>query len=322
MSTNGGQNWTQVLNSATSVVAAALATHVAAPPAKAPSIGKVAVALAPPAASPNPAGVQVVYVTIEGRGGNFIPSPYTPILGIFQTTNQGGTWNQRSATGIGQCQCFYTNTIAVDPASPGDGSNDIILWGGTNSFRSTDSGSTFSDVTNGIHSDSHEWAFVPQPSAPSIIYAGNDGGIWRSVDSGGSWTGAGVGTPATINSGGLQTEMLYHMDVKRDATATVNLGALQDNGTAQWKGSNTWLKTMGGDGLVTVFDDVNLSTAYAINNGGPTKSTSNGDSGSWVDITNNIPHNPAADNQVQIFQNTGCRPEERRVSILRGCQQH
>jgi hypothetical protein len=301
-STDGGQTWTQVLSAATPAVAAALAANAGPPTASPVGIGKVAVALAPPASPPNAAGVQVVYVTIEGTGGTFVPNPYTPILGIFQTTDQGTNWTQRSANNLGQCQCFYTNTIAVDPASPGDGANDIVYWGGTNSFRSDDAAGNFSDITNGIHADSHAWGFAPQPSGPTLVYAGNDGGVWRSTDSGGTWTGTGAG-PATINAGGLQVEQLYHMDVKRDPTASVTLGALQDNGTVQYTGNPEWQSVLGGDGLTVLFDEVNLSTAYSINNGGPNESTSNGDSGSWGDITGNLPTG-AGNNQIQIFRNT------------------
>jgi HYDIN/CFA65/VesB-like, Ig-like domain len=300
-SNDGGGSWTLLLNSATPAVSTALTAHAGPMGSLPASIGKVAVALAPPAATPNPAGVQVIYLTIEGRNGDFIPSPYTQILGIFQSTDQGATWSLRNAGATLQCQCFYTNTIAVDPASPGDGVGDIILWGGTNSFLSTDAGANFSDITNGIHADSHAWAFAPQPSMPSILYAGNDGGIWRSTDSGATWTGTGAGT-ATINSGGLQVAQFYHMDLKYDATASVSLGALQDNGTVQWTGSNTWLETRGGDGLVAVFDVKNTNTAYAVNNGGPAISTDSG--GTWADITSNLPNNPAGDDQVQIFRNT------------------
>ena len=34
----------------------------------------------------------------------------------------------------------------------------------------------------------------------------------------------------SLNAGGLQTALFYNLDVKRDATASVTLGALQDNG--------------------------------------------------------------------------------------------
>lgn len=311
-STDGGATWTQVLNASTPAIAAALATHVAPPPAPAPGIGKVIVALAPPTTPPNAAGVQVIYATMEGTGGNFpIPNdPYYNILGIFQSTDQGATWTQRNATGLfpggGACQCFYTNNLAVDPASPGDGANDILYWGGTDTFMSTDAGNTFSDVTNGIHADSHTFSFAPQASAPSFVYAGNDGGIWRSIDNASTWTGTNGGSPPlTIQGGGLQTTLIYHMDVKRDATASVTLIALQDNGTAQFTGSPTWTNTAGGDGLIAVFDQTgvpaNTSLAYAVNDGGPMKSTDSGST--WSDITSNLP-NSGCNIQIATFTNS------------------
>jgi hypothetical protein len=306
-SNDGGVTWTQVLSSTTGAVANALAGHVLPPPAALPSIGKVAIALAPPAAAPNPAGVQVIYATLEGKGGNFIANPYYPILGIFESTDQGATWTQRTANNIGQCQCFYTNTIAIDPNSPGDGANDVVYWGGTNTFRSADSGSNFTDITNGIHADSHAWAFVRQPNPPAIVYAGNDGGIWRSTNSGGTWTGTnGGGAPTTINSGALQVGLFYHMDFKRDATGSVTLGALQDIGTVKGTGAPTWNNTQGGDGFVASFDQTgvpaNQSIAYSVNNGGPARSTDSG--GTWADVTNNIPNNAAVNKQIQTFFNT------------------
>ncbi|HTS36097.1 MAG TPA: choice-of-anchor D domain-containing protein [Candidatus Solibacter sp.] len=310
-SNNGGASWSQALSTSTPAVAAALATHVVLGQ-PAPGIGKVIVSLDPPASPANPAGVQVVYVVLEGTGGNFpIPNdPYYNILGIFQSTDQGATWTQRAASGLfpagGACQCFYTNTLAVDPGSPGDGINDILYWGGTDTFISTDAGNSFTDVTNNIHADSHSFAFFPQPSFPSIGYAGNDGGIWRTTDNGTVWSGTnGALAPLTVNAGGLQTSLIYHMDVKRDSTASVTLIALQDNGTAQYTGSPTWTNTAGGDGIIVVFDQTgvpaNESLAYAVNDGGPMRSTDSGST--WSDITSNIPHS-GCNNQVATFSNT------------------
>jgi len=308
---NGGASWTEVLSSTTPAVAAALATHVASG-APAPGIGKVIVSLAPPTTPPNAAGVQVIYVVLEGTGGNFpIPNdPYYNILGIFQSTNQGVTWTQRSSTGLfpsgGACQCFYTNTLAVDPGSPGDGINDILYWGGTDTWVSTDAGNTFTDVTNGIHADSHSYGFVVQPSAPTFVYAGNDGGIWRTENTGGTWTGTNGGSPpTTINGGGLQTSLIYHMDIKRDATASVTLIALQDNGTVQYTGTEPWQNTAGGDGIIVVFDQTgipaNEGLAYAVNDGGPMASSNSGSS--WSGITGNIP-NGGCNNQIATFSNS------------------
>jgi hypothetical protein len=290
-SIDGGNNWAVMLNSATPAVAAQLAAHSTI--TSTATIGKVAISLAPPTAIPNPAGVQVIYATIEGQNGDFVPTPYTGILGIFESQDQGVTWTFRSSVGANVCQCFYTNTIAVDPGSPGDGINDIVYWGGTNTWRSSDSAGTFTNITNGIHADSHSWGFAP--GTPTIVYAGNDGGIWRTKDSGATWTGTGAG-PATINAGGLQTGLLYHMDIKRNATADVTIGAFQDNGDNQWTGAPGWLNTLGGDGLNAIFDLQTPADAYAIDNGGPNMSTNSGST--WSNITGDLPGA-----QIATFEN-------------------
>ena len=103
---------------------------------------------------------------------------------------------------------------------------------------------------------------------------------------GATWTGTGAG-PATINAGGLQTGLLYHMDIKRDATAASRSAHFQDNGNNKWTGAPGWINHLGGDGLNTIFDLQNVATAYAIDNGGPNISTDSGST--WADITNNIP---------------------------------
>ena len=57
----------------------------------------------------------------------------------------------------------YSFHMAVDPASPGDGVDDIIYFGTVSQARSTDSGVSFSGV-GVFHADTHSWAFVPQAS--------------------------------------------------------------------------------------------------------------------------------------------------------------
>ncbi len=73
-STDGGLNWnTTVLSGATAAVSTELST--AGIPGPARSVGKFVVALAPPTPSPNPAGIQVLYASIEGRPVNRPPLP-------------------------------------------------------------------------------------------------------------------------------------------------------------------------------------------------------------------------------------------------------
>lgn len=231
-SSDGGQNWTQILSAATPAVAAALGGG---------SMGKVIVAIAPPTAPPNPAGVQVLYASMAGGGG--APDP----VGVFVSTDQGGTWTQQSATGMpGNTQGSYSFHFAVDPTSPGDGVNDILYFGVVGQARSTDSGQTFTAL-NGLHADTHAWAFAPGAGGSSTVYCGNDGGIFVSTD-GVNFT--------SLNSGGLQTGLFYNLDSKPDAGASVIVGALQDNQVETTSGAPApgWSATNGGDGWDAVYD--------------------------------------------------------------------
>ncbi len=299
-STDGGQTWTQVLNATTPAVAGALSMNGW-------GFGKVAIALAPPTATPNPNGVQVIYATMQGAGvardsmgnpildgmGNPIPAP-DPI-GVFQSVDQGATWTQRPgvfAAGRRDTQGGFNLTLGVDPASPGNGTNDIVYYGAVGMFRSTDSGANFANTQNGMHVDTHaDWTFVPRPGMPSQVYTGNDGGIWRSDDDGAHWTGTGMpGAPATINAGGFQTALIYNLAVKNDATASVSLAGLQDNGMIRTTGSLAWDDTKGGDGWDVKFDAVMTDRAYHTGGfyccGFPcTLAFRSGDSGAnWPDI--------------------------------------
>jgi len=233
-STDGGLTWTAILTAATPAVATALTTG---------SFGKVIVVLPPPTSPPNPAGVLFIYVTLAGQGG--APDP----VGIFLSNDQGATWSQRTATGMPQrTQGGYSFDMAIDPASPGDGANDIIYFGTVGQARSTDAGATFNSLS-GLHADTHVWSFAPQPApTPSIVFCGCDGGISRSTDNGATWT--------PLNAGGLQTGLFYNIDVKPDAGASVIVGAMQDNAIETTAGAVApgWTDTSGGDGWDVAYD--------------------------------------------------------------------
>ena len=92
--------------------------------------------------------------------------------------------------------------MAVDPGSPGDGINDIIYLGGVGQRRSDDSGNNFVNITKGLHADTHAWAFFQHPTPfPSVVYCGNDGGLFESTDKGSTWL--------SRNSVGIQTGLLF-----------------------------------------------------------------------------------------------------------------
>ncbi len=243
-SNDGGQNWAQILGPATPQVVAALGGTPGA------SFSKVIVDLAPPTTPPNAAGIQVIYVALSGQGG--APDP----VGLFLSTDQGANWAQRGAAGMPtNTQGGYSFHMAVDPASPGDGANDIVYVGCVGQGRSTDSGATFTALA-GMHADTHAWAFFRRPApTPSVVYCGNDGGIYRSTN-GTTWV--------ALNAGGLQTGLFYNMTVRPDATGTVTVGALQDNGLQTTSGvaSPTWQSPQGGDGWDAAYDGATAGRVY------------------------------------------------------------
>jgi HYDIN/CFA65/VesB-like, Ig-like domain len=241
-STNGGANWAPILNAATPAVSAAVGGG---------GFSKAIVALAPPTSPPNAGGVQVLYATLSGTGG--APDP----VGIFVTTDQGANWNQQAGTGMPtRTQGGYSFHMAVDPASPGDGANDIVYMGCVGHGRSTDAGNNFTPLS-GLHADNHAWAFMPQAApTPTIVYCGNDGGLFRSTDNGATWVAR--------NSGGIQTALFYNLVAKPDVGGTSLLGALQDNGiqTTAGAASPGWNSPQGGDGWDIAFDGGTAGRAY------------------------------------------------------------
>lgn len=283
-SKNGGATWTSILSGTTAVLANELNT--AGTPGPARSAGKFIIALAPPTSPAAPGGIQVMYATAEGRPVNrpAKPTDAPDPIGVFMSTDQGATWTLQTPHNAGippgsgmplDSQWGYSFHMGVDPASPGDGINDILYLGVVGQARSTDSGQTFTPLT-GLHADTHAWTFVPQPGPFSIVYCGNDGGIFRST--------GGLHFDS-LNGNGFQTALFYNLDVKRDATASVTLGALQDNGIVTTAGAPApeWTMGVGGDGFDVAHDWLLATDAHGRSNSTILQSSDDGDSYGGID---------------------------------------
>jgi photosystem II stability/assembly factor-like uncharacterized protein len=192
-----------------------------------------------------------LYAAIEDNGA--VGDTGGALLGIYVTSNGGTTWSQRSATsssplcGGGQ-QCWYDMVIAADPTDA-----NIVYFGGVELFRSTDGGATFGFImSNSIHVDQHAFEF--HPGTPTTVYAGNDGGIWKSTDRGTTWTSLNTNLELTQFYGGVSVS---------PTSATTILGGTQDNGTLQWGGTDAWPGVVGGDGGFTGIDQLTGGVAFA-----------------------------------------------------------
>ena len=252
-SSDGGRNFAQILSATTPAVATALGGA---------AFTRVVVALAPPTSPANVNGVQVIYATMAGAYG----APTDPI-GLFLSTDQGGVWTQQAATGMGGTTYGgYSLAMAVDPASPGDGATDTIYYGCLTQFVSTDAGASFATHSAG-HADTHTYTLVtPSGGGGTVIYCGSDGGIDVSSDGGITWT--------SLNSGGLQLGLFYNIAIKPDVTASVTVGALQDNRletTAGGPPGLAWNAPAGGDGWDVAYDGASPPVLYGAY-GGPATS--------------------------------------------------
>ena len=117
---------------------------------------------------------------------------------------------------------------------------------------------------------------MPQPGPFSIVYCGNDGGIFR---------GTGGLHFDSLNGNGFQSALFYNLDVKRDSTASVTLGELQDNGIVTTAGTvaPTWKMGAGGDGFDVAHDWQLATQAYGRSNATILPSTDDGDSYRGID---------------------------------------
>ena len=137
----------------------------------------------------SPSSPQTLYALIANNDTTSPPPgpPYSYAVDkLYMTSNGGANWSAialpgGAGTGIGG-QGFYNLHIAVDPTTP-----DIIYFGGIELWKGTRSAGiwTITKVGGNLHPDHHFLAV--HPTNHLMIYAGNDGGMYRSTDGGATW---------------------------------------------------------------------------------------------------------------------------------------
>lgn len=150
-------------------------------------------------------------------------------------------------------QLWYTNVISVHPRDP-----DVVYYGETHLWRSKDGGGSWERSTSqhgkapGAHADQHALVIQDEPlTTPKSfdgvkLWAGNDGGVWRSVDGGGTWK---------PRNRGLNT-MQYFAVATHPAERNIVTAGAQDNGTQRYLGDGAWELADYGDGCYVAFDPV------------------------------------------------------------------
>jgi hypothetical protein len=166
-------------------------------------------------------------------------------------------------------QAFYDLVIEVDP------SNDQIIYaGGIDSFRSTNGGNTWNQISKWVnafglenlnipfvHADIHALTFHPTDPNQGVI--GSDGGVsWAN-----SFSAADLSTTAILTrNNGYNVTQFYYGSIASNIDAGDDLvGGSQDNGTLAIDnasaGMNNFITELGGDGGHVAIDDAG---GYAI----------------------------------------------------------
>jgi photosystem II stability/assembly factor-like uncharacterized protein len=226
-STDGGDHWSEISDS----------NAKGLPPRP---WGRVAIAVAP-------SKPQVVYANIEAEKGR----------GLYRSDDGSATWTKLESSNIMVWRPFYFGNLIVDPTDENKiFKPDLIL------LYSTDGGKTFNVVSGGAHGDFHDvWI---DPKNPSVVLAGDDGGLWRSEDGGNRWK-------HQLN---LPVSQFYH--VSTDSSDPYHVyGGLQDN--SAWVGDSSypggvsnsrWENMFGGDGFWMFEDTSDPNYIYAEAQGG------------------------------------------------------
>jgi hypothetical protein len=176
--------------------------------------------------------------------------------GTLKTSVDGTNWTPvPAANGFCGGQCFYDMVPAFHP----DDVNIIFLGGPGDGTVGTCTHRAFSRSTNGgvlfaandalLHADSHALAFAP--SNHNIVYVGNDGGIFKSVDAGATWT--------SVNTNGFNATQFVSLSV-HPTDPNFSIGGTQDNGTEFFQPNATWTRADFGDGGYSAIDQSSTDT--------------------------------------------------------------
>ncbi|MCU1307559.1 MAG: glycosyl hydrolase, repeat, partial [Acidobacteriaceae bacterium] len=225
-STDGGEHWTEINQ-----------TNAKGLPEK--PYGRIAIAVAP-------SKPQVVYAMIEAKKS-----------ALYRSDDGGQNWKKLDASQYMVWRPFYFANLIVDPKDENKIFKvDLIL------LLSVNGGQSFSSVSNAAHGDFHDvWI---DPSDSNTIIAGDDGGLWRSLDGGTRWE----------HFMNLPVSQFYHVSVDNQIPYHV-YGGLQDN--SSWVGDSSypggisnsqWENMYGGDGFWMWEDPSDPNYIYAEAQGG------------------------------------------------------
>jgi len=201
------------------------------------------------------------------------------ILNIYKSIDKGDNWTvigagSPSSTGFFSSlkpYSFLTALTTGDNSGQGDYDNilkvsplnkDVLFLGGTTLWKWTlttgwNNISEYFGAPGGlytVHPDQHAIAY--HPTDPNVVYYGNDGGIFKSIDGG-----------VTFKQSNYSYNVSQYYSVAFDKSGSFIIGGLQDNGTVGIITSSITdpkygIKLNGGDGGYTEISLLNPQATF------------------------------------------------------------
>ena len=171
--------------------------------------------------------------------------------GVYKSSDSGESFAKTNNTVeiLESSQAWFDLSLAVS-----DSNAEEIYVGCLNIWKSSNGGSSFKKLNNWhthdaafTHADIHYLRFFNNE-----LYAGTDGGFYKSKDK---------GTTFTDLTQGMQIGQFYRISVANE-NASKMAGGLQDNGGFGLSEAGNWNNYHGGDGMDSAVDPTNSNTYY------------------------------------------------------------
>jgi photosystem II stability/assembly factor-like uncharacterized protein len=118
---------------------------------------------------------------------------------VHRTTDGGSTFTDLTGT----LPDRYPGDMTVDPTDEATVYLTLSGFGSSHVFKSTDYGTTWTDIDGGRLPDVPTTAVVVDPVFPDHVYVGNDIGVYFTADAGATWVQLDLGLPEAVLIGDL-----------------------------------------------------------------------------------------------------------------------
>ena len=221
-SLDGGDTWTRLAGGL---------------PPQNPDVGRIGLGMSPQ----DPDRLYATYIDATGF-----------FTAFYRSDDGGDTWTQQPAnSNLANSQSsfgWWFGRTFVDPTD-----KDRVYVAGVTLQRSTSGGSGWLSAANGVHVDHHAMAW--HPTIANKVVLGNDGGLYQSLNNGGSWSKY-QGQPFT---------QFYTVAVSQQAANRV-MGGTQDNNCIRnypQSGQFEWNAIGCGDGLEVLINPLDDNDVFA-----------------------------------------------------------